>query len=419
MNLNIDFFIVSILISIILFAFGVWLYFLIFMVKSIKQSSKLDSKNNNYSNLDNNSFPKVSVIVPARNEEKYIGKCLDSLLLQDYENYEIIAINDCSSDRTSGIMYEYHKSKPELMVVVNVKSKPDEWTGKNWACHQGYLRATGDIFLFTDADTIHSVDTVRLAVKFLLEEKLDALTAIPKIACEDIWSKLTLPVVYSIGYYNDSPSRINDPNKPETGNLFGSFYLLTRSTYEAVGTHKAVKGEILEDNALGGKVKRQNFKLKAVHGENKIQAILSRDFSTLWHGMVRFIISTFHYERKKIFTMTIIALLILLLPFILFPFSFFITLKHTNSNNGQISNLAYLLLIVNSITILTMILSSALHCKLTLFQNQVYVLACPIACTIVCAAFMSSVIRSIRKEGGTINWKGREYTAFKSRSYIV
>jgi len=101
-------------------------------------------------------------------------------------------------------------------------------------------------------------------------------------------------------------------------------------------------------------------------------------------------------------------------PLLLFPLSLFIALKDTNSNDINIGNLAYLLLAVNSITIATMILSSALHCKHTISQNQAYALACPIACFIVSAAFVSSAIRSIKRwKYNTINWKGREYATFK------
>jgi glycosyltransferase involved in cell wall biosynthesis len=80
-------------------------------------------------------FLLIYVIVPAQNEEKYIGRCLDSLLSQCYENYEIITINDCSSDNMGKILYEYHKNNPKLIVVVDLKSKPDEWTGKNVNCY--------------------------------------------------------------------------------------------------------------------------------------------------------------------------------------------------------------------------------------------------------------------------------------------
>ena len=96
----------------------------------------------------------VSIVLPARNEEKYIEKCLDSLLKQDYSNYEIIVINDSSSDNTEEIIKRYRKSHSKI-IYVNAQPKPKGWAGKNWACYQGYLHSKGDLFLFTDADTNH------------------------------------------------------------------------------------------------------------------------------------------------------------------------------------------------------------------------------------------------------------------------
>ena len=96
-------------------------------------------------------FPLVSIILPARNEGKYIEKCLKSLLSQDYPNCEIIAINDSSSDKTGEIIKKYSISHSKV-IYVETPPIPPGWTGKNWACYQGYLKSRGDLFLFTDAD---------------------------------------------------------------------------------------------------------------------------------------------------------------------------------------------------------------------------------------------------------------------------
>src|ERR687886_2468852 len=164
-----------ILVVIMCAIFGTWLYLFIYTIKSFKQSPVLDS----FDRSIVNEFQKVSVILPARNEEKYIGKCLDSLLKQDYSNFEIITINDSSSDRTEEIMRQYAVQSSNI-IIINADPKPDGWVGKNWACYQGYLKATGEVFLFTDADTVHSPFVMSLALRHLLHHNLDAITAIPK-----------------------------------------------------------------------------------------------------------------------------------------------------------------------------------------------------------------------------------------------
>src|SRR4030095_9517500 len=122
-----------------------WIYFLIYTIKSLREVPKL-SIFKSYMNI---FFPKVSIILPARNEELYIEKCLGSLLKQDYSNYEIIAINDSSSDRTGEIIQKYSTINSKI-IFINAEPKPEGWTGKNWACYQGYIKSSGQLFLFTD-----------------------------------------------------------------------------------------------------------------------------------------------------------------------------------------------------------------------------------------------------------------------------
>lgn len=129
---------------------GAWIY----LIKSMTDSFRLAPYLDKFENTSKTS-PRVSVILPARNEEKHIKRCLDSLVGQDYKNFEIIAIDDSSDDATGKIISEYAK-RHEKIIAVSAKPKPDGWMGKNWACMQGYDKATGELLLFTDADTHHA-----------------------------------------------------------------------------------------------------------------------------------------------------------------------------------------------------------------------------------------------------------------------
>ncbi|HJY10702.1 MAG TPA: glycosyltransferase family 2 protein [Nitrososphaeraceae archaeon] len=380
----------------------------------MKQSPKLESYDR-YDGLRNkNSYydimPKVSIIVPVRNEEKYISKCLDSLLNQKYSNFEIIVINDSSSDGTWNIIQRYTENCEQSLEAINAGPRPDGWIGKSWACYQGYLKATGDIFMFTDADTIHSQNALSLAVGHLINQKLDALTAIPRLVCEDFWTKITLPVVWSISYVRYSPLRANNPNTT-TGYFFGSFYVIFRRVYEAVGTHEAVKGEIVEDGALGGIVKKEKFRLKVVRGEHHIRAIWARDLSSLWHGLRRLMIPLYYQDKIHASVVTTAVFFLLLTPFFLFPFS--------------ISYLAQLSMIGNPISINDfriwdavligfslmatglVVLSSAIQSKHVLYNSPMYSLGAPMASFIISLGFISSIIDA--KKSGIVKWKGRKY----------
>src|SRR5919109_2391148 len=388
---------VIIILSVLMFAiFSAWLYFLIYTIISFKRLPKLESINQQQDAIIRDEFPKVSVILPARNEEKYIAKCLDSLLKQSYPNFEIVAINDSSSDRTGEIIQRYHIINSKV-VAINAEPKPEEegWIGKNWACYQGYLSSTGEIFLFTDADTVHSTSTMSLAVTYLIKQSLDALTAIPKILSEEnIWIKITLPLLWTLSYAKYSALRANNP-KSKIGYFFGSFFIITRKTYEAVGTHKAVKSEIVEDGALGRKVKEDKFKLRVVRGEKYVEAIWARDFNTLWDGLRRLIIPLYQRERTTALLMTISSFLLLLLPFILFLFLLFSTTT-TLFIDGYYS-VKDLLLLVDIITIALLFSTSAIQSKYTLFQNILYTLGSPLAGVIISFVFIASRIDATKK----------------------
>lgn len=408
MNVIIEsYFFILILISTIFIA---WVYFFLYMLRSLKKSPKLESFNHLQNRTNDSYLPKVSVILPARNEEKYISKCLDSLFEQDYPNFEIIAVNDSSSDKTAEIMYKY-QNKSSILTVLNAGFKPAGWIGKNWACHRGYLRANGEIFLFTDADTIHSPSVLSLAIEHLIEQKLDALTVIPRLLCEDIWTKITLPLIWSISYVKYSPLRANNP-KATTGYFFGSFYVIFRKVYEAVGTHEAVKSEIVEDGALGGIVKKAKFNLRVVRGEHYVEAVWARDFSTLWHGLRRLMIPLYHQDRINASLITIATFFLLLIPFIsLFVFPFLSIMSNFNTSGKDI------LLLVNLNTIALIVLSSAIQSKYILFNSSLYSLASPIAGTIICLAFLSSIIDAKKKE--IIRWRGRGYTINTSQHPLL
>jgi len=122
--------------------------------------------------------------------------------------------------------------------------------GKNWACIEGYKKASGDLVLITDADTVHTSSVISLAVSHLLSLKLDALTVIPRMLCLDKITKITLPMISTFLHTRFSALRVNDASKG-TGYFFGSFFIIRKSTYDSVGTHEGVKGELVEDGALG------------------------------------------------------------------------------------------------------------------------------------------------------------------------
>ena len=340
---------------------------------------------------------KVSIILPARNEEEFIGKCLDSLINQDYENYEIIVIDDSSDDATGEIISEYAK-KYSKIIPVSARPKPEGWIGKNWACMEGYRKATGELLLFTDADTNHSKNVLSLAVAHLISFNLDALSAIPKMLTFDFWTKITLPMISTFLHTRFSALNVNNPSK-KTGYFFGSFYILKKKTYEEVGMHEGVKQEIIEDGALGKKVKELGYKMKMVRGEHLIGAVWARDGSTLWNALKRLMVPLYLQSGKIAIGIFFAVLFLLFIPFPIFAISALLPIEATS---------AKILCITAAIASILIYIGAIIEVKVGLKLRFVHALFAPLGSLVVVLGFLSGLIQA--KSASSVIWKERRYS---------
>jgi len=391
MELIIDVFNYS-LTAILIGVCGAW----IFLIKSMTDSFRLTPYLDKFENTSK-SFPKVSIILPARNEEDFIGKCLDSLIKQDYENYEIIVIDDSSEDKTGKIILEYAK-KSSKIIPVSAKPKPDGWIGKNWACMEGYRKATGELLLFTDADTKHSKNVLSLAVSHLISFNLDALSAIPKMLTFDFWTKITLPMISTFLHTRFSALNVNNPSK-KTGYFFGSFFILKKKTYEEVGMHEGVKQEIIEDGALGKKVKELGYKMKMVRGDHLIDAVWARDKITLWNALKRLMVPLYLQNGKIAIGIFFAVLFLLFIPFPIFAISILLPAETIS---------AKMLCISAAIASILIYTGAIIEVKIGLKLRLVHALFAPLGGLVVVLGFLSGLIQA--KSDSSVTWKERRYS---------
>jgi glycosyltransferase involved in cell wall biosynthesis len=391
MELIIDVFNYS-LTAILIGVCGAW----IFLIKSMTDSFRLTPYLDKFENTSK-SFPKVSIILPARNEEEFIGKCLDSLIQQDYENYEIIVIDDSSNDTTGEIISEYAK-KYSKIIPVSARPKPDGWMGKNWACMEGYRKATGELLLFTDADTNHSKNVLSLAVSHLISFNLDALSAIPKMLTFDFWTKITLPMISTFLHTRFSALNVNNPSK-KTGYFFGSFFILKKKTYEEVGMHEGVKQEIIEDGALGKKVKELGYKMKMVRGDHLIDAIWARDRITLWNALKRLMVPLYLQSGKIAIGIFFAVLFLLFIPFPIFAASVLLPAEDISSK---------MLCISAAIASILIYIGAIIEVKIGLKLRLVHAFFAPLGGLVVVLGFLSGLIQA--KSDSSVTWKERTYS---------
>jgi len=215
--------------------------------------------------------PRVSIIVPARNEEEHIEQTLVRLLKIDYDNYEVIAVDDRSGDRTSELMDQI-ASTPEAhgcLKVIHVEALPSGWLGKAHAMWTAAKQATGDWLLFTDADVLFRLDVLRRALAYAESERADHVVLFPRMIMERASEKMMIAFFQTLFVFGHRPWKVADPKTKDHMGV-GAFNLIRRRVYDAVGSYQALRLEVLDDMKLGKIVKKAGFVQRNVFGDDLI-----------------------------------------------------------------------------------------------------------------------------------------------------
>jgi len=215
--------------------------------------------------------PRVSIIVPARNEEDDIELSLSRLMQLDYENYEVIAVNDRSTDRTGEIMEEVagRAFARERLRVIHHRELPAGWLGKTHAMWTAANEASGEWLLFTDADVLFKADSVRRALAYAEAEKADHVVLFPRMIMKTPGEYMMIAFFQTMFVFGHRPWKVADPKSRDHMGV-GAFNLIRRSVYETVGTYEALRMEVLDDMKLGKVVKNAGFAQRNVFGGDLI-----------------------------------------------------------------------------------------------------------------------------------------------------
>ncbi|HET7424492.1 MAG TPA: glycosyltransferase family 2 protein [Gemmatimonadales bacterium] len=219
----------------------------------------------------------VSVIIPARNESAVIETVVTSVLASAYQPIEVVVVDDRSTDDTAARVAELARRDPRVRLLPG-RELPPGWYGKPWACLQGYQAARGELLLFTDADTRHEPELLGRAVGALRESRADLLTIAPQQRCETFWERIVMPQIWLLLGIRYHPDRVNRSRRLRDVIANGQFILMPRSSYEAVGMHEAVRGEVAEDLALAQAVVRRGGRLHFAFAERLME-------TRMYHGL--------------------------------------------------------------------------------------------------------------------------------------
>jgi chlorobactene glucosyltransferase len=229
-------------------------------------------------------IPFVTIIIPARNEEANIERCLNSFLKQSYprSQFEIIVVDDNSTDNTAPIVRSMMGDHPELLMI-GAEKLPAGWTGKNHACWTGANNARGEWYCFVDADVVSEPQLLETAMHFADSRQLGLLSINPFQELVSISERCLLPGIFFAIAASMNFKNANDPARPEAI-ANGQFMLFKRSVYESIGGHKAVRSEIMEDIALARLLKRSDYPVCWVFGDDMIRTRMYQSFSNIREG---------------------------------------------------------------------------------------------------------------------------------------
>jgi len=342
------------------------------------------------------SPPLVSVLIPARNEEKNIRRILNSIIKQDYPNLEILVLDDSSTDTTSDIVLEFTK-KDKRVRLIKGAPLPQGWKGKCFACHQLSKLAKGEYLVFTDADTLHYPNSISGSLAALIKNKLDVTSIYPRQIAVTFSERMTIRFIHFAILSFMPLILVKHTKGPFFSTAIGQFFLFKRQVYEQIGGFESVKDEILEDINISKQVKRCGFKIMVYDGSDSIFCRMYTNLSDVIKGFSRFIYAAFDcnflIEAIAIFFIS----LIFMIPFILLPLGIFIF------------DWPARLIALNIIQIL-LIFFIKIVCAIRFKERILDIFFAPISVAYIIFLAVNSFFQS--KFGKGVNWKDRTYGAF-------
>lgn len=287
-------------------------------------------------------FPRVSIVIPARNEERNLEEALRSVLAQDYPNVEIVVVDDRSTDRTGEILDRMAAADPRLQVV-HVTELPPGWLGKNHALELGSGSATGAYLLFTDADVVMEPTAVRRAVARMEAKELDHLTSSPEIERTSLLYEMFIGTFALFFAMYTKPWKVGNPKAPQHIGI-GAFNLVRASAYRAVGGHRPIALRPDDDLKLGKLLKKNGYRQEFLFGHGMLRVEWYASIRELVRGLMKNAFPAVDYRLSVVILSTLAQLAVNVWPFV----AVFATTGATRLVNVAICLLILLLCAVNA-----------------------------------------------------------------------
>ena len=341
--------------------------------------------------------PLISVIVPARNEARNIRRCVEALLVQNYPQFELIVVDDRSSDATSSILKELVEGYPDLRVISG-KEPPPDWAGKPFALTQGVEQAGGEWLCFIDADTFCEPDCLSACLTAAIQHRADLFSMLTDQELGSFWEKAILPLVFTALSVGFPANHVNDPKRPEAI-ANGQFILMPSSVYQAVGGHRSVCDQIAEDKALAERVKRLGYQLIIADGREVAWTRMYTNLSEIWEGWTKNI----YLGMRDRLGLLLVGALVGVLGSVLLPF-WLVASGIWLLGNGQTA--AWI--VGGEAVLLWMVLTGyRIRAARAFHISAGYALTLPLGALLFTAMMAASAFKVLSGQG--VTWKGRSY----------
>lgn len=336
------------------------------------------------------SAPSIDVVLPVRDEERNIEAVLCSLLAQDYPNYQVTVVDDGSQDRTLSLARLLEQTSDRL-VVVEGRPLPPRWVGKSWASHQGARQGQAEWVLFTDADVRLHPHALSQALGIARQERADLLSVVQHLECRGFWEKVLQPAFAQFILAVRPPSWVQS-KRFKMAYATGQFILVRRNVYERLGGYEAVRGEIADDVALAGLVKRGGGRLLLMNATKLVEVRMYHGLREIWTGWRKGL-----YPASGASPLLAAAALLLLTGTSVLPVLTLVgrLLRVRRAPTGPAA-----------ISVLLMLLARVTG-DVTLRVSPWYGMFQPLAASVLGANFAASVLRHYSGKGQ--QWKGRTY----------
>lgn len=244
------------------------------------------------------SFPLVSAVIPAKDEEATLDECLSAVRGQDYPNLEILVIDDRSEDATLAIARRHAEQDPRVRVLQNDRLPPG-WTGKTYVLHRHAPMADGDWLWFLDADTKHEPAFLKVMLRYAAENDAALVSLLPELRCETFWEQVIQPLAGIVLMQSFPPREVNNDASP-LAFANGQSILVTRKAYDAAGGHRAVRHRFVEDIGLAFKVKGLGLPIRLAIAKGLVSCRMYASLGQLVRGWSRILYDALDRSPRRL-----------------------------------------------------------------------------------------------------------------------